>query len=93
MGTIFKRSDKMKKLSIILILVFSCSVGCNSNDSIKKMEEVSFKAGACYAIKVQDEERERIAKCETYGDVADLAWEKFMLAKGELLLKQLGHGK
>ena len=46
------------------------------------MQKTAFQAGVYWTIEVQDKQRDRFARCSTYGDVMDLAWERYMLKKG-----------
>ncbi len=66
----------------LLLIIFCFLIGCVSEDDIKDMQKTAFQAGVYWTIEVQDKQRDRFARCSTYGDVMDLAWERYMLKKG-----------
>ncbi len=82
-----KVGTRVIHFSVVIILFLL--LGCTSDDDIKKLCKASFQLGVCYTIDVQDKEKLRYSKCDTYGDVADIAWERYMLNEGMRILKKL----
>ena len=64
----------LKPVTVIAFILMLLLVACGNLSNGQRIE-LSFKVGAMYAIKAQEDPRYK--NCKTLEDVADLAWKMY----------------